>query len=145
MTTPAGEPGERRPLLDRPPGDRYAAPPSEAVRDPGPLDAIRVPLALVLGTAVGFVILGGILGVTAGLVIPSAFLGWLTGRLVSPPTQAAVVGLAAIAIGLLAIWLFGRYEGGVLDPISYLSEVEGPITVVVSLLAGGGLAAAASR
>jgi hypothetical protein len=118
---------------------------SEAVRDPGPLDAVLVPLALVLGTAVGFVILGGILGVTAALVIPSAFLGWLTGRLVSPPSRAAVVGLAAIAIGLLGIWLFGRYEGGVMDPIAYLAEVEGPIVVVLSLLAGGGLAAAASR
>ncbi len=145
MTTPAGEPGERRPLLDRPPGDRYAAGESEAVRDPGRLDAVLVPLALVLGTAVGFVILGGILGVTAALVIPSAFVGWLTGRLVSPPRRAAVVGLAAIAVGLLAIWLFGRYEGGVMDPIAYLAEVEGPIVVLLSLLAGGGLAAAASR
>jgi cytochrome bd-type quinol oxidase subunit 2 len=145
VTTPAGEPGERRPLLDRPPGDRYVAGESEAVRDPGRFDAVLVPLALVLGTAVGFVILGGILGVTAGLVIPSAFLGWLTGRLVSPPSRAAVVGLAAIAIGLLAIWLFGRNEGGVMDPIAYLAEVEGPIVVVLSLLAGGGLAAAASR
>ena len=145
MTTPAGEPGERRPLLDRPPGDRYVADQSETVRDPGRLDAVLVPLALVLSTAVGFVILGGILGVTAGLVIPSTFLGWLTGRLVSPPSRAAVVGLAAIAVGLLGIWLYGRYEGGVLDPIAYLAEVEGPIVVALSLLAGGGLAAAASR
>ena len=145
MTTPAGEPGERRPLLDRPPGDRYVAGESESVREPGRLNAVLLPLALVLGTAVGFVILGGILGVTAALVIPSAFLGWLTGRLVSPPSRAAVVGLAAIATGLLGIWLFGRYEGGVMDPIAYLAEVEGPITVVLSLLAGGGLAAAASR
>jgi hypothetical protein len=118
---------------------------SEAVRHPGRLDAVLVPVALVVGTAVGFVILGGILGVTAGLVIPSAFLGWLTGRLVSPPSRAAIVGLAAIAIGLLGIWLFGRYEGGVMDPIAYLGEVEGPIVVVLSLLAGGALAAAASR
>jgi hypothetical protein len=109
------------------------------------LDPILVPLALVLGTALGFVVLGGVLGVTAGLVIPSAFLGWLTGRLVSPPGRAAVVGLAAIALGLLAIWLFGRTEGGVMDPVAYLAEVEGPIVVVLSLLAGGGLAAAASR
>jgi hypothetical protein len=145
VTTPAGEPGERRPLLDRPPGDRYVAGASEAVRHPGRLDAVLVPVALVVGTAVGFVILGGILGVTAGLVIPSAFLGWLTGRLVSPPSRAAIVGLAAIAIGLLGIWLFGRYEGGVMDPIAYLGEVEGPIVVVLSLLAGGALAAAASR
>jgi hypothetical protein len=145
VTTPAGEPGERRPLLDRPPGDRYVARASAANGDARRLNAILVPLALVLGSAVGFVILGGILGVTAGLVIPSAVLGWLTGRLISPPGRAAVVGLAAIAFGLLAIWLFGRSEGGVMDPIAYLAEVEGPIVVVLSLVAGGGLAAAASR
>jgi len=145
MTTPAGEPGERRPLLARPPGDRYVAQPSAEGNRPGRLEAILVPVALVLGGAIGFVILGGIVGVTAGLVIPSAFLGWLTGRLVSPPARAAIVGLAAIATGLLAIWLFGRLEGGVMDPIDYLAEVEGPVVVVLSLLACGGLAAAASR
>ena len=48
-------------------------------------------------------------------------------------------------VGLLGIWLFGRIEGGVLDPITYLAEVEGPVVVVLCLLAGGGLAAAASR
>jgi hypothetical protein len=145
VTTPAGEPGDRRPLLERPPGDRYVARASAEGQGAGRLDPILVPVALVLGGAIGFVILGGILGVTAGLVIPSAFLGWLTGRLVSPPGRAAIVGLAAIAIGLLAVWLFGRMEGGVMDPIAYLAEVEGPIVVVLSLLAGGGLAAAASR
>lgn len=109
------------------------------------MDAITVVLALILGTGIAFVVLGGILTVTAGLVVVAAFAGWLTGRLVSPPGRAAIVGLAAVAIGLLGVWLYGRIEGGVLDPITYLLEVQGPAVVVLSLLAGGGLAAAASR
>jgi len=78
-------------------------------------------------------------------VIVAAFVGWLTGRLVSPPARAAMVALAAVAFGLLAIWLFGRTEGGVLDPLAYLLEVEGPVVVILGLLSAGGLAAAASR
>jgi hypothetical protein len=145
VTTPTREPGDRRPLLDRPPSDRYATGPAATDAPAGRLDALLVPLGLVLGTGIAFVVLGGILLVTAGLVLVAAFAGWLTGRLVSPPARAAVVGLAAVIVGLLGIWLFGRMEGGVLDPIDYLAEVEGPIVVVLSLLAGTGLAAAASR
>jgi hypothetical protein len=145
MTTPANEPGDRRPLLDRPPSDRYVARTPEAAASAGRLDALLVPLAIVIGASAAFVILGGILTVTAGLVILAAFLGWLTGHLVSPPGLAAIVALVAVVAGFLAIWLFGRVEGGVLDPIAYLAEVEGPVVVILSLLFGGGLAAAASR
>lgn len=141
------EPGDRRPLLDRPPGERYA--PARAADDGATgltwAGSVLVPLVLVLGGAIAFVVLGGILAVTAGLIIAAAFLGWLTGRLVSPPVRAAAVGLAGVAIGLLGIWLFGRFEGGVLDPIAYLAEVQGPIVVLLCLVAGGGLAAAASQ
>jgi hypothetical protein len=139
------EPGDRRPLLDHPPGDRYVARTPAADEAARRLDAILVPVALVFGTAVGFVIAGGIAAITAGLVILAAFLGWLTGRLISPPARAAIVALIAIALGFLGIWLFGRLEGGVLDPIDYLIEVEGPVVVILSLLFGGGLAAASSR
>jgi hypothetical protein len=150
VTTPTSEPGDRRPeptrpQLDRPPSDRYVTRPSATDAPAGRLDALLVPIALVLGTGIAFVFLGGILLVTAGLVLVAAFAGWLTGRLVSPPGRAAVVGLAAVVVGLLGIWLFGRLEGGVLGPIDYLAEVEGPIVVALSLLAGAGLAAAASR
>ncbi|HYX12232.1 MAG TPA: hypothetical protein VE817_09625 [Candidatus Acidoferrum sp.] len=138
------EPGDRRPLLDRPPGDRYVTRTDATDETARRLDAILVPVALIVGTPVAFVIAGGYLTVTAGLVILAAFLGWLTGRLVSPPARAAIVALAAIAVGFLAIWLFGRLEGGVLGPIDYLLEVEGPVVVVLSLLFGGGLAAASS-
>lgn len=148
VTTPANPPGDRRPLLDRPPSDRYQAQPSAASKaeaDARRIDAVLVPFGLVLGGAIGFVVLGGILAVTSGLVVLAAFVGWLTGQLVAPPSRAAAVGLAAIAAGFLGIWLFGRIEGGVLGPIDYLAEVEGPFVVVLGLLAGSGLAAAASR
>jgi hypothetical protein len=55
------------------------------------------------------------------------------------------VGVVSIVAGLLGVWLFGRLEGGVLDPIAYLDEVQGWPLVVLQLLAGGGMAAASSR
>jgi hypothetical protein len=144
MTVPPSEPGDRRPLLDHAPGERYRT------REPGPaetgpVDALAVPAAIVLGTAVAFTVLGGLLAVTAGLIVVAALAGWLIGRFLSPPSRAAVVAVVAVVLGFLAIWVFGRIEGGVLDPIDYLLEVEGPIVVGLSVLAGGGLAAAASR
>jgi hypothetical protein len=139
------QPGDRRPQLDRAPGERYATAPARTATPPGRADALVTPLALILGTALTFAVLGGVLAVTAGLVIVAGFLGWLTGRLVSPPVRAALVADVAVIAGLLAIWAFGRIEGGVLDPIAYLAEVEGPIVVVLCLLAGGSLAAASSR
>jgi hypothetical protein len=148
VTTPATPPGDR-PRLDRPPSERYGQPLTPTAADTrsaaGRLDPILVPLALVLGGAVAFTLLGGLLAVTAGLIIVAAFLGWFTGRLVSPPGRAAVVALAGVAAGFVGIWAFGRIEGGVLDPVAYLLEVEGPIVLVLTLLAGAGLAAAASR
>jgi hypothetical protein len=148
VTTPANPPGDRRPVLDRPPSERYALPaqddPAEA-RTGSASDELLVPIGLVLGTALAFVVLGGILAVTAGLVIVAAFAGWLTGKLVSPPSRAAAVAFLAVALGLLGIWLFGRIEGGVLDPLAYLVAVQGPIVAIACLVAGPGLAAAASR
>ena len=146
MTTPTTQPGEQRPVLDRPPSDRYGPPPAETPDGGGARpDPILVAAALIFGSGIAFVVLGGILLVTGGLVALAAFLGLLTGRLISPPASAAAVALAAVVVGLLSIWVFGRFEGGVLDPITYLLEVEGPVVVILCLLAGGSLAAAASR
>ena len=103
------------------------------------------PLAVVLGGAVAYTLLGGVIAVTAGLIVVALFVGWLIGKLVSPPPRAALVGVVTIVAGLLGIWLFGRLEGGVLDPIAYLDEVQGWPLVVLQLLAGGGMAAASSR
>lgn len=143
---PATEPGERRPLLDRAPGERYAAPPpSAASAADARLAALAPPLAVVLGGALAFTVLGGLVGVTTGLVILAVVIGWAVGKLVSPPALAAVVGLGAVLLGLAGIWLFGRIEGGVLDPIAYFNEVHGAAAVSLELLAGAGMAAAASR
>lgn len=146
MTTPT-EPGDRRPLLDRAPGERYvpAEPASGGERDLVFVDRGAWTIAVVLGTAIVFTVLGGLLVVTAGLIVVALFAGWLIGKLVSPPAWAAVVGLVAIVLGFLGIWAFGRIEGGVLDPIGYLLEVEGWFVVVACLIGGGGMAAAASR
>ncbi|HEY8632972.1 MAG TPA: hypothetical protein VIL50_07430 [Candidatus Limnocylindrales bacterium] len=138
------EPGERRPKLDRPPGDRYL--PSAAARErAGGLRAqAGAPLAVAGGGVLAFVILGGILAITAGLIVLAGLIGWLTGLVVRPPLRAAAIAVAVVLAGLLGIWLFGRWEGGVLDPIEYFAEVQG-ILVPLELLAAGGLAAAASR
>jgi hypothetical protein len=145
VTNDPVEPGDRRPLLDRPPGERYGSSGPRPEPDATVLDRIAWPLAVIVGTALLFTILGAILAVTAGLIVIAGFAGWLLGKLVSPPPRATALGLVAVLLGFLAIWAFGRLEGGVLDPIEYLAEVEGWIVVGLSLLAGGGLAAAASR
>jgi len=167
MTMPI-EPGERRPddqppegepsrtttgdegrpttrtLLERPPGDRYQSRRPSDTRTRGPIGEPRLVLAVVVVGAIGFVILGGVLAVTAGLIVAAGLIGWLVGLLVRPPVWAALIAVGAIALGLLGIWLFGRWEGGVLDPIEYFAEVQG-FLVPLELLAGGGMAAAASR
>ena len=144
----AVEPGERpradgRPLLERAPGERYR-PPSD--RAAATADARGwYPAAVLVGAALVYTVLGGVLAVTAGLVVVAALTGWIAGRLVSPPSRAAVVALLAVVAGLAGVWLFGRLEGGVLDPIAYLDEVQGWPLVALQLLAGGGMAAAASK
>lgn len=143
VTLPTSQPGERRPQLDRAPSERYPVLASPPAADP--LAGVLVPLAIVLGGAVAFVILGAIFAVTAGLVVLAGVIGWLIGTFVSPPLRAGLVGLAAVAFGLLAIWLFGRLEGGVMDPVGYFLEVQGGPLVVLEFLVGGGMAAAAAR
>jgi hypothetical protein len=152
MTMPL-EPGERRPTdgpdrpdrpqLDRPPGDRYGSS-RDAALTPGRFERVQAPLAVAIGGVVAFVLLGGVLAVTAGLIVVAGAIGWLTGLLVRPPLRAAAIAVGIVVLGLLGVWLFGRWEGGVLDPIDYLAEVEG-FVVPIELLAAGALAAAASR
>jgi len=139
----ASPPVPRRTVLDRPPGDRYR-PTSEAAGSARAIDAALAPLAVAVGGALAFVLLGGVMAVTAGLIVVAGLIGWLTGLLVRPPLRAAVVAFGIVVLGLLGIWLFGRMEGGVLDPIEYFAEVQG-FLVPLELLVAGGLAAAASR
>jgi hypothetical protein len=159
MTTPL-EPGERVPgdrsggepsppasprtILDRPPGDRYGPANDPTDRSGGGLEQAGPPLVVAAVGVALFVLLGGILAVTAGLLVVAGLIGWLTGLLVRPPARAAIVAVGAVLAGLAGIWLFGRWEGGVLDPIEYFAEVQG-ILVPLELAAAAGLAAAASR
>jgi hypothetical protein len=135
------EPGDRRPQLDRPPGDRYL--PREAGRSEGRI--AWPPIAVAVGGALAYTILGGILSITAGLIVVAGFAGWLLGKLVAGPPKAAGLAIITIVVGLLGIWLFSRIEGGALDPLSYLDEVQGWPLVLLQLGVGGGLAAASSR
>jgi hypothetical protein len=131
-------------MLDRPPGDRYLPAGRNAAGSGGRLGEARAPLAVAAGGALAFVVLGGVLAVTAGLIVLAGLIGWLIGLLVRPPARAALVAVGTAVAGLIGIWLFGRWEGGVLNPIDYLAEVQG-IIVPLELLAAGGMAAAASR
>lgn len=144
---PAGSAADapaRRAMLDRPPGDRYLPARSASAASEELLGGARGPLALVVGGTLAFVVLGGALAMTAGLIVVAGLLGWLTGLLVRPPVRAAAMAAVAVAAGLLGIWLFGRWEGGVLDPIAYFAEVQG-LVVLLEFLAAAGMAAAASR
>ena len=146
MTT---EPGDRRPTLDRPPGERYLGADAGPAGPAGPADEDRPilwpPLAVAIGTALAYTLLGGALDVTAGLIVVAAFAGWLLGRLLTPPPRAAMAAFGTIVLGLAGIWIFGRVEGGVLDPIAYFDAVQGWPMVAIQVVAAAGLAAASSR
>jgi hypothetical protein len=165
MTTPKGtEPdrqdgGERR--LARPPSDRYRTAPQAATDDEdmggdggslGRAVAFGALTGLVL--AVAITVLGEVLLITAGL-IAVAGLGGLAiasavraGGLdaVEPASRRALaVGIAgaAILVGQIGLWLFARYEGGVLGPVDYLAETFGLLVPLQFLfgMAAAGLAA----
>jgi hypothetical protein len=144
MAAMTSEPGEPRRRLDRPPGERYGRP-NDAGGDGDSRTMAWLPVAIGLGGVLAYTLLGGVLAVTAGLIVVAGFVGWILGKLISPPWRAAVAALATIVVGLLGVWLFGRVEGGVLDPLTYLDEVQGWPLVLVQLVVGAGLAAASSR
>ena len=145
MTTPGGtapdpqDGGERR--LARPPSDRYRnaaeAVPAGTEDQAGAGGSFGRAVAfgaltgLVLAAAI--TILGGVLLITAGLIAVAGLGGWAIAiavraggldALAPPERRALSVGLAAAAVlaGQLGLWLFARYEGGVLGPVDYLAE-----------------------
>jgi hypothetical protein len=145
MTTPNGtapqrqDGGERR--LARPPSDRYGAAEPTASAGDGDQEQARGSLgrAIAFGALTGFIlaaaitVLGGFLLITAGLIAVAGLGGWAIAvamragghDAVAPSRRRALaVGLAAVAVlaGQLGLWLFARYEGGVLSPLDYLAE-----------------------
>jgi hypothetical protein len=157
MTTTDGpdpgppNPGERR--LTRPPSDRYPTEeqvPIEADDGGGSFGrALAFGGLAAIAIAAGIALFGGVILVTAGLVALAALGGWAIGiavRVGSGGTVAAerravmAAVLAALAVlgGQLALWLFARYEGGVLGPVDYLAETFGlliPIELAFAVVA----------
>jgi hypothetical protein len=153
---PSPEPGERR-RLDHPPSDRYGTAPAAGAQeatDEDPNDArsrvVSPQERLLRGVAVGLAgaivitILGGPLSITTGLVGAAGAIGWIVGAVMRPlRAQAVAVAVAFVALGLIGIWIFAGFEGGVLGPIEYLMDVQG-ILVPIELIVAGGLAAIAA-
>ena len=132
------EPGDRPPRqptrLKRPPSDRYGR---EAAPEAGGRGGATRALGFAVAGAAATAFLGGPLSMTGGLLVVSVAIGIVLGSTLRPRTAVAV-GLAAgsVVVGLLGVWLFSRVEGGVLDPLTYLADVEGPLAPIQLLLAG---------
>jgi hypothetical protein len=147
---PAGHAATR---LARPPSERYAAAPgggrSGPATAPGAADAraslgaLAPAVAAGIVSAAALVLVGGVLAEQRGLLaiagIGGAAIGLLGARAavspdgVRPPALGrgrvvrVAAGLAVLAIAVAAIgtWAYGRLEGGVLDPLTYLWSVYG--------------------
>jgi hypothetical protein len=134
-------PTNRPARLDRPPSDRYARealPPAVAPRT----RAVRA-LGVAAAGAAAIAFLGGPLSMTAGLLALAVVVGLVLGALLRPATGIAVsLAVGSVVVGLLGIWLFARAEGGVLDPLAYFGDVQGPLAPAQLVLAA--LAAVAS-
>jgi hypothetical protein len=147
------EPGEPRRVLDRPPGERLAS--REATAEPadettGASAALRAGAlgrALVVGAigAAVIVILGGPMSLTVGLLAVAAIVGWAVGSYARPSVAIAVtIAVASVVLGLIGIWSYARFLGGVLDVAAYLGEVHGPL-LILELATAGVAAALAAR
>ncbi|HEX4897015.1 MAG TPA: hypothetical protein VFV53_01500 [Candidatus Limnocylindrales bacterium] len=147
---PVGHPTRR---LARPPSERYAAAGGRSGPGPGPeagdarasLGALAPAIAAGIVTAAALVVVGSVLAEQRGLLaiagIGGAAIGLLgAGAAVSPDglrppalsrgrVVRVAVGLALLTIAVAAIgtWAYGRLEGGVLDPLTYLWSVYGPL------------------
>jgi hypothetical protein len=95
------------------------------------MSALARAIAIAAIGAVLITVLGGPLSATIGLAAVAAVAGWAIGSFLQPRVGLAIaLAAASVAIGLVGIWLFARSEGGVLDLVSYLAEVHGPLVVV---------------
>jgi hypothetical protein len=139
---PGDRPRRQPTPLDRAPSERYAREPTAA--DTG-RDRLARAVAVAIAGAAIIAVLGGPLSMTAGLLAVSAVVGLVLGAMLRPWTRVAVgLAIGSVVVGLLGVWLFSRVEGGVLDPLAYLADVEGPLAPIQLLLAGA-TAIAASR
>ena len=151
---PQPVPGERR--LDRPPSDRYRPTPEADAATATGMGAARTAsmarallyggITAVIG-AVVIVLLGGVLTLSGGLLAVAVVIGRTVGLgvvfgggvEVGQPTRtwlAIGLALASVVLGQLGLWLYGRSEGGVLDPLDYLWQVFGPLVLFELVIAG---------
>jgi hypothetical protein len=155
-TTHVRTPGDRR--LAHPPSDRYRTLTVETPNTDRPTSlarAIAYALVAVIAAAGAITILGGVLAVSAGLVVVAAATGWgvATGLRIGGGANlersrrtrlALILTTLPVVLGQLGLWLFARYEGGVLGPIDYLAETFG-LLVLVQLVVAWIATAASSR
>jgi hypothetical protein len=138
---PDTAPGERR--LARPPSERYrdAGPVPEPDTDGVPTNgsagrAVAFGALAAIGVAAAITVLGGVLLVTAGLIVVAAVGGWVVAAAVRAGTApalrrpqrswaAVILAVAGVAVGQLGLWLYARYEGGVLGPLDHLAQTYG--------------------
>lgn len=109
-------------------------------------------------TAAALVIVGGILAERTGLLAISGIGGAAIGLLcagaavprngVVPAVMsrdravrsAVVLAFVAVGGGAIGTWVYGRLEGGVLDPLTYLWTVFGPFIPAEIVIAVGAAA-----
>ncbi len=157
-------PGDRAPggrgstgQLSRAPGERYrpagAGSSAPAGSAPGP---VRGALTVLIVTAAGSGVfaVAGSFDLGLGMLVIAAFIGWavalalvwasparafpgLGGARRSPRRAmvAALVGAGSVIVGLLALWVWSRLEGGVLGPIAYADARYGLLAGVQILVA----------
>lgn len=153
----SASPGERR--LARPPSDRFRESPPEApetgTAEPEASRRAPVTRAILFGAlaalvgAAAIVVLGGALAISAGLVVVAAALGYAVGLAVvvegpgpaatrswpaRPWVAAVLAGLGGL-LGQLGLWLFARFEGGVLPLVDYLGQTFGALVPLELLVA----------
>jgi hypothetical protein len=162
-SSPGG--GEVRPTgrLERAPGERYAAadpaPGDGRGAAGGAGRPIRgayrttsagagVAVAVAVGAAAALLVfLLGFLALTLGLLAVSGATGWAiaaalrqyggskVGSANRRSLMAASIAVVAVAIGLGLLWAWALTEGGVLNPVAYLSERFGPLWVAILAIA----------
>ena len=140
---PRPEPGEPRRVLERPPGERFAAVDEasalEASGDRRRGVALRRAFAAAGIGAALIVFLGGPVSVTLGLLGVATGSGLVIGSFLRPSAVLAItIAVASVVVGLLGVWGFARLEGGVLDPVAYLLEVHGPLVALDVVAAAAG-------
>ena len=111
---------------------------------------LRADLAAILGAA-ALVFVGAVLASTFGLLLVAGAMGAAIGLLLAraavadggarPVSRSLVIRLAvglalvAVAVADVAIWLYGRGEGGTLGLFEYLWTTFGPFVPGVALIA----------